>query len=348
MRELSYPEAILEGTRQLMASDARVLLMGLGVNDPQGVQGTTLGLAREFGEQRVFDTPLSEDAMTGAAVGMAMAGLRPIHVHIRMDFLLLAMNQLINMAAKMRHMSGGQLSAPLVVRAMIGKSWGQGPQHSQGLHALLAHIPGLKVVAPTTPHDAKGCLAAAVEDEDPVIFMEHRLLHYQRGPVPEALYAVSPGSGGRVTGEGEDITLVGVSYMQLECLRARHELRSVGIRAEVIDPIWLAPLDVGTVARSVLKTGRLLVVDSGWVHCGMSSSIVAAVVEAVQDQRRVAVRRMGFEAVTCPTTPALERHFYPSVPRIAAAAYEMVKGDGPRWSPEEREYPEDVLFKGPF
>src|SRR5438874_7325904 len=201
-RTLSYVEAVREATDQEIARDPAVVLFGLDVDDPKAIQGTTRGLAEKYGPGRVFGTPLSEDAMTGAAVGMALAGLRPIHVHIRMDFLLLAMNQLVNVAAKTRYMYGGQVHLPLVVRAMIGKSWGQGAQHSQGLHSFFMHVPGLKVAAPSTPYDAKGCLAAAVRDENPVIYVEHRLLHLQKGPVPEGPFAVAPGKA-RVTAPGQ-------------------------------------------------------------------------------------------------------------------------------------------------
>src|SRR5437667_3789109 len=215
-RTLSYVEAVREATDLEMARDPAVIVFGLDVDDPKAIQGTTRGLLQKYGPERVFGTPLSEDAMTGAAVGMALAGLRPIHVHIRMDFLMLAMNQLVNVAAKTRYMYGGQVHLPLVVRAMIGKSWGQGAQHSQGLHSFFMHVPGLKVVAPTTPHDAKGCLLAAVRDDNPVLFVEHRLLHFHNGTVPEGSYAVAPGKA-RVTAVGEDITLVGISFMQVEC-----------------------------------------------------------------------------------------------------------------------------------
>ena len=209
-RALSFVDAIREATDQEMARDERVLLFGLDVDDPKAILGTTKGLAERYGRERVFGTPLSEDAMTGAAVGMALAGLRPIHVHIRMDFVMLAMNQLINMAAKTHYMFGGQESCPLVVRSIIGKSWGQGAQHSQGLYSFFMHVPGLKVVAPSTPYDAKGCLAAAVRDENPVMFIEHRILYYQRGPVPETSYEVKPGKarvaipGNRLRGEAPD------------------------------------------------------------------------------------------------------------------------------------------------
>src|SRR5260370_29121530 len=176
-RTLSYVDAVREATDQEMACDPAVVIFGLDVDDPKAIQGTTRGLLEKYGASRVFGTPLSEEAMTGAAIGMALAGLRPIHVHIRMDFLLLAMNQLINVTAKSRYMYGGQVAIPLVVRSMIGKSWGQGAQHSQGLHSFFMHVPGLKVVMPAPPYDAKGCLSAAAPDDNPVFYVHHPPLH---------------------------------------------------------------------------------------------------------------------------------------------------------------------------
>src|SRR5205814_5990225 len=203
-----------EATDQEMARDRSVIVFGLDGDDPRAIQGTTRGLLDKYGPERVFGTPLSEDAMTGVAIGMALAGQRPIHVHIRMDFLMLAMNQLVNVAAKSRYMYGGRVHLPLVVRAMIGKSWGQGAQHSQGLYSFFMHVPGLKVVAPSTPYDAKGCLSAAVRDDNPVVFVEHRLLHARKGPVPEEAFTVPPGQA-RVAVPGKDVTIVGISYMQV-------------------------------------------------------------------------------------------------------------------------------------
>src|SRR5438093_860781 len=209
-RTLSYANAVREAADQEMARDTSVIVFGLDVDDPKAIQGTTRSLLEKYGPERVFGTPLSEDAMTGAAIGMALAGLRPIHVHIRLDFLMLAMNQLVNVAAKSRYMFGGQVAVPLVVRSMIGRSWGQGAQHSQGLHSFFMHVPGLKVAAPATPYDAKGCLIAAVRDDNPVLYVEHRLLHFHNGPVPQEPYAVAPGKA-RLTATGADITLVGIS-----------------------------------------------------------------------------------------------------------------------------------------
>ncbi len=312
---------------------------------PRRLQGTARGLLEKYGAERVFGTPLSEDAMTGAAIGMAMAGLRPIHVHIRMDFLMLAMNQLINVAAKSRYMFGGEVELPLVVRAMIGKSWGQGAQHSQGLYSFFMHVPGLKVVAPSTPYDAKGCLSAAVRDDNPVLYVEHRLLHFQNGPVPSEPYAVKPGQA-RITRPGRDVTLVGISAMQVECLAAGRYLADIGIAAEVIDPIWLSPLDIDTIAQSVARTGRLLVVDNGWVTCGAGAEIVAQVTERLLGSRELRVRRMGFAPTTCPTTPVLEQLYYPGARTIAAAARDLVAGQRTGWLPKEN--PATVDFKGPF
>src|SRR5689334_14177740 len=255
-RVLRYVDALREGVAQEMEADNSVFLYGLDVDDHKGIQGSTLGLQERFGPRRVFNTPLSEEAMTGVAVGAAMAGFRPIHVHIRMDFLLLAMNQLVNIAAKAHYMYGGAVKVPLVVRAMIGKSWGQGAQHSQGLHSLFMHIPGLKVVAPSNAHDAKGCMIAAIRDDNPVIFVEHRLLYFSEAYVPEESYAVEPG-GSRVVTHGDDITVVGVSNMVMECLRAQEMLADEGIHAEVIDPIWLSPLDTEAIVASAERTGRL-------------------------------------------------------------------------------------------
>lgn len=346
-RNLSYIEAIREASDQKMAQDKSVIVFGLDVDDPKAIQGTTKGLAEKYGSSRVFSTPLAEDAMTGVAIGMALAGLRPIHIHIRMDFMLLAMNQLINIAAKSHYMYGGQVSIPLVVRGMIGKSWGQGAQHSQALYPLFMHIPGLKVVAPTTPYDAKGCLLAAIADNNPVMYIENRILHYQKGYVPKKMYTVAPGKA-RITVKGKDITLIGISHMQLECQRAAQYLATIGLSAEVIDPIWLSPLDIKTILSSVGKTGKLLVVDNDWTMCGAGSEIVAQVVEKLQGKKEILVSRMGFAPVTCPPTPPLEKLFYPTGRDIASAALDLVTQKKNNWMPYEQEHLKEIEFKGPF
>ena len=346
-RIITCAEAIREALEQEMERDPAVVVLGMGVDDPKGIFGTTKGLVDRFGPERVFDTPLSEDGMTGVAIGAALAGLKPVHVHIRMDFLLLAVNQVVNMAAKARYMWGGQVSVPLVIRAVIGRSWGQGPQHSQALHSFFMHVPGLKVVAPTTPYDAKGALIQAIRDPDPVLVVEHRMAHVLRGPVPEEPYAIPFGKS-RTIAEGDDVTIVGVSHMTVESLRARTYLEAEGIRAEVIDCLSLSPLDADAIAASLEKTGRLLVVDNGWTMCGASAEILARMAEGRQFRRPPMLRRMGFAPVTCPTTKNLENLFYPDAEKIAATAYAMVRGDERPWIPERREAAEILSFKGPF
>jgi pyruvate dehydrogenase E1 component beta subunit len=343
---LRYVDALCEGVAQEMDLDPRVFLFGLDVDDHKAIQGSTRGLLQRFGRERVFTTPLSEDAMTGVAIGAAMAGLRPIHVHIRMDFMMLCMNQLVNMASKAHYMYGGTVNVPLVVRSMIGKSWGQGAQHSQGLHSLFMHIPGLKVVAPSNAHDAKGCMIAAIRDDNPVIFVEHRLLYYSEAYVPEDSFVVAPGRS-RVVKSGDDITVVGVSNMVLECLRAHEILADEGIEAEVIDPVWLAPLDIDTIVDSVRRTGKLLVVDNGWLSCGASAEIVAQVAERAG--RPVQIARMGFAATSCPPSPPLEHEFYPNPATIARRIHDMVR-PGVTWEPdpERAKLAYQAQFRGPF
>ncbi|HKA78168.1 MAG TPA: transketolase C-terminal domain-containing protein [Pseudolabrys sp.] len=346
-RETTYAQALYEAAIQEMERDPKVFVFGLGVDDPLGMYGTTRDLHTRFGRDRNFDTPLSEDAMTGVAVGAALAGMRPIHVHQRMDFLMLCMNQLVNVAAKMSYTFAGTVNVPMVVRGIIGRSWGQGPQHSQSLHSFFMHVPGLKVVAPTTPHDAKGCMVAAIRDNNPVIFMEHRMLYGLKGIVPEHLYEV-PFGHARVLAHGDDITIVAISHMVVEALRARAHLETVGIHADVIDPVTLAPLDIETIVQSVERTGRLLVVDNDWTNCGASAEIVAAVAERCASGRALGIARVGYAPTPCPTTKPLEELYYPNGRTIAAKAFAMVKENGAHWLPDGVEAKEIQEFKGPF
>jgi pyruvate/2-oxoglutarate/acetoin dehydrogenase E1 component len=345
-RLLRYVDALCEGVSQEMDRDPRVFVFGLDVDDHKAIQGSTRGLQQRFGPERVFNTPLSEDAMTGVAIGAAIAGLRPIHVHIRMDFMMLCMNQLVNMASKAHYMYGGSVKVPMVVRSMIGKSWGQGAQHSQGLHSLFMHIPGLKVVAPSNAHDAKGCMIAAIRDDNPVIFVEHRLLYNSEAYVPEESFTVEPAAS-RVITHGEHITVVGVSNMVMECLRAREMLSDEGIHAEVIDPIWLSPLDTETISASAERTGKLLVVDNAWLNCGASAEIVARVAERMT--RPIQIARLGFAPTTCPPSPTLEHKFYPNPATIAVRIHEMVR-PGVAWEPDRMraKLAYQTQFRGPF
>jgi pyruvate dehydrogenase E1 component beta subunit len=348
-RSLSYAEALHEATRQEMQRDRSVFVMGQGVDDPRGMFGTTLDLHKEFGPDRCFDVPLAEEGMTGIGIGAALAGMRPIQVHQRMDFMLLCMNQLVNMAAKMRYMFGGLYRVPLVVRGIIGRSWGQGAQHSQAFHSFFMHVPGLKVFAPTAPYDAKGCLIAAIRDDNPVIMIEHRLLHPVTGYVPEEAYE-TPFGQARLLCNGDDITIVGISHMALECVRAKHLLAGRGIDAEVIDPVSLSPLDVEAIAASVRRTGRLLVVDTGWLACGAAGEIAMRVIEALGGAS-LSVARMGYLATPCPTTRKLESLFYPNAQSIAERAFAMVRPDEDEpgeWDLALASASEITEFKGPF
>lgn len=349
VRLIRYVDALREAFLQEMERDSKVFLFGLDVDDHKGIQGSTLGLQEKFGKERVFCTPLSEDAMTGVAIGAAMAGYRPIHVHIRMDFMLLCMNQLVNMAAKSHYMYNGQVKVPMVVRTMIGRSWGQGGQHSQALHALFMHIPGLKIVAPSNANDAKGCMIAAIRDNNPVIFIEHRLLYAIDGYVPYSSFEVPLGKA-RVLKEGDDITIIAVSHMMMEALRAQKHLESIGLKAEIIDPISLWPLDTQTIMTSVEKTGRLLVVDNAWLTCGASSEILIQVYEACRAKncKLPEMSRMGFAFTTCPTTKPLENVFYPTSRTIASKAYSMIQGESQYWEPDHDAKTEIDAFKGPF
>lgn len=322
-RIISYTEAIREATEQEMSRDSSVILLGQGVDYDRGLLGTTKGLVDKFGPKRVFDTPLSEDGMTGISIGAAFAGLRPIHTHVRMDFLTLTMNQLINIAAKARYMFGGAVKVPLVIRTLIGDGWGA--QHSQGLHSFFVNIPGIKVVAPSTPFDAKGCLIQAIRDNNPVIFIEHFNLYAEKGHVPEKPYAIPFGKA-VIRKKGSDITLVGISYMSIETLSAARHLEEIGVSAEVIDPVSLAPLDIDTIITSVQKTGKLVVVDAAWTSCGVSAEIVARVAEHFGTKKGIRVERIGFAPVPSPNSPALEKFFYPNAQSIARMALMMVRG----------------------
>ncbi len=323
-RIINYTEAIREATEQEMSRDKSVILLGQGVDYDRGLLGTTKGLVNKFGPKRVFDTPLSEDGMTGISICMALAGLRPIHTHVRMDFLTLTMNQLINIAAKAHYMFGGAVKVPMVIRTLIGDGWGA--QHSQGLQSFFVNIPGIKVVAPSTPHDAKGLLISAIRDNNPVIFIEHFKLYAENGDVPKTSYAIPFGKA-VIRKKGTDVTLVGISWMNVECLQASTHLETVGVSAEVIDPVTLAPLDIDTIIKSVQKTGKLVVVDSAWTSCGVSAEIVAKVVEHFGTQKQIKIERIGFAPVPSPNSPALEKYFYPNAEKISEKTLTLVRGN---------------------
>ncbi len=324
-RELKYWQAISEALVQSMERDERVFLMGIGVDDPKGIFGTTLEAHRRFGKKRVFDTPVSENAMTGCAIGAALAGMRPVMVHARNDFMYYCMDQLCNHAAKWHYMFGGPMRVPITVRAIIGRGWGQGAQHSQSLQAIFSHVPGLKVVMPSTPYSVKGLLMASIEDDSPVIFIEHRRLYDHAGPVPEGPYTLPIGRGA-VVRVGRDVTVAAVSYAVWDAIKAAVVLKEEdGIDAEVIDLRSLKPLDENLILDSVKKTGRLVVADTGWKSYGVSAEVAALAAEKAFEYLKAPVQRVALPDVPAPTSVALERTFYPGPLNIISAVREIVQ-----------------------
>jgi acetoin:2,6-dichlorophenolindophenol oxidoreductase subunit beta len=350
-RQIRYQDAIREAHAQILAADPRTYVIGLGVPGPTGVFGTTKGLQEQFGEDRVLDMPSSENAMTGIALGTSLLGRRPILVHMRVDFAVLSMEPLVNQIAKWHYMYGGHMTAPVTVRMIVGRGWGQGPQHSQSLQSWLAHIPGLKVVMPTSPHDVKGMLIEASRDDAPVIIFEHRWLYGVTGDVPAEMYSV-PLDKASVVRQGKDVTLAATSYMTLESLRAAEILASIGIDAEVIDLRALTPIDLPTLSHSIEKTGRLVVSDIGHSSFGVCAEVLAAVTETCFAHLKSAPRRVTIPHAPTPTTPALADHYYPRAMDIAREAAMMLGAadrlppdavDGRRW----KDVP-DPSFTGPY
>lgn len=323
-RKISYAEALYETFDQVLAGNKDVFIMGQGVDDPFSMFGSTLNLHKKYGVNRVFDTPLSEEGMTGIAVGAALAGMRPIYMHNRPDFLLLAMNQIVNHAGKWHYMFGGRVNVPLVIWACIGRGWGSGAQHSQSLQGLFMHIPGLKLVMPSTPYDAKGLLVNSILDDNPVIVLEHRWLLKHTGFVPEGLYTIPFGKG-VIREKGRDVTIVGVSYMVIESLRAREKLKKEGISVEVIDLRTLKPLDEKIILNSVRKTGRLVIVDTDWKTAGVTSEIAAIVAEKGFQYLSAPIKRVAAPDIPTPAGFVLESEFYPGVEEIINAVKEVLK-----------------------
>ncbi|MBF0595740.1 MAG: alpha-ketoacid dehydrogenase subunit beta [Candidatus Omnitrophica bacterium] len=341
---MKYFEAIREAQALMMRKDPGVFICGLGVPDPKGVFGSTLGLKEEFGAKRVFDTPASENGTLGLLLGASLQGMRPIMLNQRVDFFLLALDQLINHAAKWKYMFGGSQEMSVLVRLIVGKGWGQGPQHSQSMHGLFAHIPGLKVAAPATPADIKGLMISALEDGGPTVMIEHRRLYDEAGDVPAGIYRTPFGKARLVT-EGRDVTIVASSQMVIESVKAVKALADAGISAELIDLRSLRPLDTATVAASVGKTGRLVVVDGDWGPCGVSGELIAAVAEKDPSVFKSAPVRVVWPDMPCPTSVALEEMFYPAAREIVAAALRTLGKDS---SVINVQAGKPALFTGPF
>ena len=344
-RVLTFRQALNLALEKELEADPNVFVFGLDVPDHKRIYGSTEGLVERFGRERCFGTPLSEEAMTGMALGAAISGLRPVHVHIRVDFLLIAMNQIANMVSNLRYMSGGALQIPLVIRAVIGRGWGQSAQHSKSLHSFFAHLPGLKVILPTTPQDAYGLLRASIRDENPVIFLEHRWLYDIEGEVDEE--PCLPLGRCAVRREGASLTVVSMSWMTVEAMKAAEVLAKRGIELEVIDVRSVVPLDTQTIVESVRKTRHCLVADYDWVFCGVSAELAALISYQCFDRLQRPVERLGFTHVPCPTTRQLENGFYPSALHIIRAA-ERLLGLGASDVSGESFYSYEQRFKGPF
>ena len=350
----TYREALFGAMHDALEQHPEAFIIGQGVDDHKGTFGSTLGLAETFGNDRVMDSPLAEEGMTGIAVGAALNGLYPIQTHIRVDFAVLAMNQLINMAAKYRYMFGGHFEVPMLVRTVIGRSWGQGAQHSQSLQSLFAHIPGLAVFLPATADAITDTYAWATgEYRGPVIALEHRLL-YDIGfhaPLDAERSATWP-LGSIRRRRGNDVTIVATSIMVLEALRAaEHLANEAGIEADIIDLHCASHPDRDMICESVARTGRLLIADTSWQAYGVAAEICRLVCEHDPSALRAPVETLGMAPAPCPTAKALEDLFYPTLGTMVDAAARLVRGDGDHGVslPEESSMA-DVYkkFKGPF
>lgn len=316
-REISFAEAIREALFQSMAENPNVIVVGEGVPDPKGIFSTTSGLRSAYGKNRVFDMPLSENGMTGICIGAAISGIRAVMIHQRIDFSLLAMDQIVNNAAKWSYMFDGKCHVPMVFRVIIGRGWGQGPQHSQSLQAMFAQVSGLKVVMPTTAYDAKGMLISAIEDEGPVIFIEHRWLHHVRDHVPEAYYRV-PLDKAHVLLEGSEVTIAAFSHMALESFLAAKALAEfMGISAEVLDMRSVRPLDLGAVVKSLKKTKRLIVADTASKTGSVAGELISQVVEDAFDFLEFPPVRVASPDFPVPTSPFMTQGYYPEAQNIA-------------------------------
>lgn len=344
-RPISYWEAINEALIQEMHKDDSVIVYGIGVPDYKRVFGTTNSLLELFGAERCFDMPLSEDSMMGFGIGAAANGLRPIYIHIRVDFLLLAMNQLVNMLSSYTYSTGSKV--PIVIRAIVGRGWGQGCHHSKSLHSYFTHIPGLIVIAPTTPYDAKGLMKSAIVNDNPVVCLEHRWLYWAEDEVPVEEYYV-PIRKSNVLKEGTDVTVVATSWMCVEAMKAAEILeRKVGISLEIVDPRTLAPLDHFPIVESVSKTGYCIVADNDWIFSGYGAELAATVYKECFYDLKAPIERIGFLHTPCPTVRSLENEFYPNARSIIRTVEKLFEVR-PTYLEDEDFYSHERRFKGPF
>lgn len=324
IRHIKYVQAINEALHQMMEKDERVFVMGIGVNSPWYVGQSCTGLYEKFGPKRVIDTPVAENGMTGIAIGSALAGMHPIIVHPRMDFMYYAMDQIMNHAANWYYMLGGKIGVPITIRGIINRGGEQSAQHSQSLQAMFMHVPGIKVVMPSTAYDAKGLLIASIEDENPVVYIDDRWLYEQVDEVPEELYTVPIGKG-KVKREGKDLTVVATSYMVLEAMEAAESMENEGIDVEIIDMRSLKPLDESLLFESIKKTGRLIIADATWKTCGVAAEIAALVAGNVFEYLKAPIMRITLPDTPAPSSSALEKVYYPKARDIISTGRSLIR-----------------------
>ena len=357
LRERSGAQGIQEALDLSLERDPSVFLIGEGVADPKGIFGTTAGLCQKYGTERVVETPIAENGFTGIAIGAALLGQRPVVIHQRVEFALLAMEQIVNNAAKTHYVSDGAHSMPLVIRLVVGRGWGQGPLHSQSLETLFSYIPGLKVLMPATAEDCKGMLLSAIEDNNPVIFLEHRWVHLVRGNISSG-YHMTPIDGPGHLWHGDSVTVVSSSYMTLESLQAAKALAKEGCDVDLFDLRVARPLKLDEIFESVDRTGRLLVIDTGWKTMGPGAEIVAQATEYCFRNLKQPPRRLGLPDHPTPSSRSLAGAFYIRAEHIALAVGDLA-GISPlaarraadELSVERQTHPIDVphpSFQGPF
>jgi acetoin:2,6-dichlorophenolindophenol oxidoreductase subunit beta len=318
MPELTYREAVRDAMSTAMRRDEDIFVMGEDIAEMGGSMGVTQGMLQEFGPDRVRNTPISEMAIVGAGIGAAIAGMRPIVEIMYQDFTTLAMEQIVNQAAKHRYMSGGQLKVPLTIRTQGGAGWSPGAQHAQQLEAWFVHVPGLKVVFPSTPEDVRGLLWSSIYDDNPVVFFEHRTLYGIKTEVPEEIEPIDLGSA-RIHREGEDVTVVATGRLVHEAIAAADELEQDGVSVEVVDPRTLLPLDEDALVDSVKKTNRCVVAHEATVRMGFGAEVAALVQERAFDYLDAPVARVGARFSPLPFAPVMEEYVIPHVEDVVAA-----------------------------
>ena len=346
---INFIQAINLALKGSMKKNKNVICYGLGTTDPKAIFGTTKNLENLFGKKRVFDTPTSENALTGIAIGASLGGIIPVVSHQRVDFFLLAMDQLVNSAAKWHYMFGSQISVPITIRLIVGRGWGQGPTHSQNLHSWFAHIPGLKVVCPSNPNDAYSLLINSIFDPNPVIFLEHRWLHNTETYNFKKNNDIKIGKANLVK-KGKDITIVTMSYLVVEAIKASRTLSNLDINCEIIDIRTVKPLDMKLINKSVKKTGRILILDTGFEICSLASEILSKVISKNFNFLKSPPEILAMPDTSEPTSYGLTKNFYITENEIVNKCFKALKINKKiqkKSNNEHHDIPGD-WFKGPF